>query len=102
MISKICPKPRFAVMTSSRRRNAAPTPPSAPAKRGERRHFAGLSEIGEVVYFQDIAERSLAKIGESFQTPFRFASEIATCANWKRNALTESSASLRCASPIYF
>ena len=57
---------------------------------------------GPSPYFQESAERSLAKIGAFFQTPFRLASAMTTFGSWNRNALTQSSASLCCASTSAF
>src|SRR5260370_32713746 len=70
--------------------------------RGGRDDAAGLLYFSNETYFQDIAERSLAKIGASFQSPSKFASATVGFGSWNRNTFTQSSASLRCASPIYF
>ena len=61
------------------------------------RRFGGPRVLG---HCQDIAERSLTKIGAFFHRPFSFASATVTFGNWNRKALTLSSASFFCASPI--
>src|SRR5208337_4338055 len=52
-----------------------------------------------LAHCQDMAERSLTKIGAFFHRPLSLASATVTLGNWNRKPLTQSSASFFCASP---